>query len=291
MPSGKYQVGLKREGLALRLFVLSIFFVATTSAFGADDGVQDPLIIQFGRAIPSVPGDGRLVHVEDSKAGVSVETFADLPKALAPIYGLHINEVHFTTAGVPAGRRLSIFNSEDAEKPELVKRLAYFDFDEEGRLERYSVIQDPKTWFRAERFEVKAETPETDKFFHQLLFESDHSPLPLNVVIEAPRQMNAPRGLLSPQLVRPALKVPRVAGQTSQLAFQVSRTYSDAGKMVRVSLTLSQLLANDEGEMLGHKNALTIDAETIGEDGVSSIFLAAKPCHRVLKQLRMFEKG
>lgn len=256
---------------------------------------QERSLIIFGKAVPSIPDpeQGAQVIVEDFQAGLAAQTYRVLPSWLQPIFGLHISEHQYTQDGVPAGRRISFYPLTSVGKIDREDRLAYFDFDDRGYLERYRVFKHPQHWFNPQKIAPKTDGTPDETFFFELLapfFES--SPLPESA-ISPPRKMKAPIGLLSPMVIRPIFDIQRLDATSVQMAMHIARTYNAQGSLQQIALTLNELPISSEGELIAHavQSQLTTLPDIIEGMQISRILETAKPCRLLLSELKRREGG
>ncbi len=227
---------------------------------------------------------------EDFEKGLGVQTYYALPQALRPIFGLHVLEHQFTHDGALRGRRLSLYRSSD---PTLVRpetRLAFFVFVDQGVLERYQINQDPKTWFKAGAASDDEERSEDEKFFYELLAPLASNPGLLGMPLILSRSKKAPIGFMSPMIIRPIYQLKqRGGGGSSQMVMKISRSYNQDGKLVELWLSLEQLGLDSEGRLTESLFRLPSDPKVIEGEQTSRLLETAKPCSRLLNELRQYE--
>ncbi len=249
----------------------------------------EPLVLTFGKPLPSDPQKGTLVQFEDATNGVAIETFRALPQDLNPFFGLTLVESHFTQMGVSAGRRVSFFPLTGEPNPPLASRLGYIDFAEDGMVERYKLFVDPRKWMPASRI---AKAPaEIRDFMANFFYSSELSPAPLNTIISLEDIVMAPRGLLSPQLTRPVFKLtPEFKNLQRSVVLQVTRSYSEAGHLLSFAATLYAMGVDDHLQIKAVNSLVKLDVSAVsGETATVQTLQISRPCHKHLNALKAIE--
>ena len=235
----------------MNLFSLTILMVLI--GFGSGIEAQERLLVMFGQPSPSISraDQGQQISLEDQDNGLALETFYLLPQALRGLAGLHLIEQQHTNNGIPRGRRLSLFKVPNPPGG-WEDRVAFFDFDEQGILEIFQVNQNPEGWFPLSK--VKSESLSADqRFFVGLLEPLVKQAHLLNKPLKIEQSLVAPRGLLSPQMVRPVYDYLKESPNThsSQIVLRALRTYDREGKLAQTSVSVERISIGPKDQALG----------------------------------------
>lgn len=267
--------------MVLKIFIYLSLTVAASPLFAA------PMIVQIGTVEPSA--QGRLIQLEDVEKSFLVETYGQLPPSMAPIFGTKIHEMIVSSRGSYVGRRVSILPFHHVHEDGLRNRHAGFEFSSQNKIVNYVLFDPLDQWFKKDAFVIDQSTSESEQFFHRLFYAWGQIP-PVQALVKVRNGEQAPRGLLSPRILRPPyLLKPVDEDLNSVVVIYLARRYDEKGELRDFDFGLDHQITDHHGQVI-EKTGLHRPQLTVLDPRMQSpLFNRVLPCETALRILKFTE--